>query len=113
MKNAQDKKIENLEKENEKLKFDEEVSKKKILELESLIEELSEPKILPIELIFDSMPIKDAQNLLASLQLKMHNKLTSRIASLKNETGILENNLEIFELNAKNLSLGRVFKTKN
>ena len=56
------------------------------------------------------MPIKDAQNLLVSLQNKLYGKLTERISKLKNETGILENNLEIFELNAKNLSLGRVFK---
>ena len=107
----QEKKIAQLEKENLNLKEENTKHSSKILELESLVEELSEPKILPIELIFDSMPIKDAQNLLTSLQLKMHNKLTSRIASLRNETGILENNLEIFELNAKNLSLGRVFKT--
>ena len=84
----------------------------KIKELESKIEDLEDQleTPIPIELVFDLLTEKDAINLVSKLQLKLHNRIKTRIDKLKNEIGLSENNLEVFELNLKNTSLGRVFK---
>ena len=95
--------LEKIKQLEEKLKS----SEKKILELE---EDFNSPLDIPIDLLFDVLPENEAINTLSRLSAKLHGRITENLTRLRNETGLLENNLEIFELNAKNISLGRNFK---
>ncbi len=103
-----EKEVKNLKVQVEKLKEDEKAYIKKIEELESENESLQEP--LSLDKVINSLPIHDAVNVLTRLSHNTYGRAQERIQALRNETGLLENNIETMEMNAKHLSQGKIYK---
>ena len=96
-----------LKKEIEKLK------EANIILLESnekLFEEnelLKEP--LDIEKVFDSLPFHDSVNILAKFQANTFGRMNAEATRLENQAGLIRNNIEIMQLNAKHINEGRIY----
>ena len=96
-----------LKKEVEKLKLELKESLEQITKLEEENELLSEP--VNIEKVFDSLPFHDSVNILAKFQANTFGRMNAEATRLENQAGLIRNNIEIMQLNAKHINEGRIY----